>query len=73
MKNDGLTILLENDKIIKYRCPNCGAGEIDIDKQSKHQYGYCDTCSAAYIHYIPLPHQMDVHKSKAPLKLLIGG
>lgn len=73
MKNDGMQILLENEQIIKYRCPNCGAGEIIINKKSKHKYGYCDTCSAAYIHYIPLPHQMDVHKSKAPLKLLIGG
>lgn len=73
MKNDGMPILLENDKIIRYSCPNCGTGEIEIDKQSKHQYGYCDTCAAAYIHYIPLPHQLDVHNSKAPLKLLIGG
>lgn len=73
MKNDGMQILLENEQIIKYRCPNCGAGEIVINKKSKHKYGYCDTCSAAYIHYIPLPHQIDVHKSKAPLKLLIGG
>lgn len=73
MKNDGMTIILENEKLIKYKCPNCGAGEITIDKTSKHQYGYCDTCAAAYIHYIPLEHQIDVHKSKAPLKLLIGG
>lgn len=61
-----------NDKIT-YRCPYCGTGEIVINKQSKHSYGYCDTCSAAYIHYVPLPHQLDVHKSKASLKLLLGG
>lgn len=73
MKNDGMQLILENDFILVYRCPNCGTGEITIDKRSKHSYGYCDTCSAAYIHYIPLEHQMDVHKSKAPLKLLIGG
>ena len=73
MNNDGMTLILENEKLIKYRCPNCRAREIIIDTRSRHQYGYCDTCSAAYIHYIPLPHQLDVHKSKAPLKLLIGG
>lgn len=73
IKNDGLEVLNENNSILVYKCPNCGAGQITIDKRSKHQYGYCDTCDAAYIHYIPLPHQMDVHKSKAPLKLLIGG
>ena len=50
MNNDGMTLILENEKLIKYRCPNCGAGEIIIDKRSKHQYGYCDTCSVAYQH-----------------------
>lgn len=73
MRNDGMEVILENKNLLIYKCPNCGAGQITIDKKSKHNYGYCDTCSAAYIHYIPLPHQMDVHKSKAPLKLLIGG
>ena len=38
-----------------------------------HKYGYCDTCDAAYIHYIPLPHQLDVHKDKHKIKLLLGG
>lgn len=66
--------LLKEDKYtLVYRCPYCGTGEIVINKRSKHQYGYCDTCDAAYIHYIPLPHQMDVHRSKAPLKMLLGG
>jgi predicted RNA-binding Zn-ribbon protein involved in translation (DUF1610 family) len=71
--NDGMHLLLENNSVIVYRCPHCGAGEITINKTSKHSYGYCDTCGAAYIHYKPLPHQLDVHKSKAKLKLLIGG
>lgn len=73
MKNDGLKILLDNKSTLVYHCPHCGSGQITINKRSKHQYGYCDTCGAAYIHYIPLEHQMDVHKSKAKLKLLIGG
>lgn len=66
-------LIKETKEELIYRCPYCGAGEIHIQKHSKHKYGYCDTCSAAYIHYVPLPHQMDVHKSKAPLKLLLGG
>ena len=66
-------LLKETKDALVYRCPYCGTGEITINKRSKHQYGYCDTCDAAYIHYIPLPHQMDVHKCKSPLKLLIGG
>lgn len=73
MNNDGMTKLLENENVLVYRCPHCGSGEITINKMSKHSYGYCDTCGAAYIHYIPLEHQMDVHKSKARMKLLIGG
>lgn len=73
MMNDGMSIILENKNCIKYRCPHCGSGEITINKRSKHQYAYCDICGAAYIHYIPLEHQMDVHKSKSKLKLLIGG
>ena len=66
-------LIKETDDILVYRCPYCGTGEITINKRSKHQYGYCDTCDAAYIHYIPLPHQMDVHRSKSPLKMLLGG
>ena len=66
-------LLKETKDTLVYRCPYCGTGEITIRKQSKHQYGYCDTCEAAYIHYIPLPHQMDIHRSKASLKLVMGG
>lgn len=66
-------LLKETNDTLVYRCPYCGTGEITINKRSKHQYGYCDTCDAAYIHYIPLPHQMDVHRSKSPLKMLLGG
>lgn len=65
--------ILDNNDVVVYRCPSCGSGEIKIDKHSKHRYGYCDTCGAAYIDYEPLDHQMDVHKSRAPIKLLLGG
>ena len=65
--------LLENNDILVYKCPYCGTGQITIHKTSSHKYGYCDTCDAAYIHYIPLPHQMDVHKNKHKIKLLLGG
>lgn len=65
--------IMENEEIILYKCPYCGTGEITIYKQGAHKYGYCDTCDAAYIHYIPLPHQLDVHLDKHKLKLLIGG
>ena len=62
----------DNDSLI-YKCPYCGAGTIVIHKNSAHKYGYCDTCDAAYIHYIPLPHQLDMHKDKHKIKLLLGG
>lgn len=65
--------ILDNNDVVVYRCPSCGSGEIKIDKHSKHKYGYCDTCGAAYIDYVPLDHQLDVHKSRAPIKLLLGG
>lgn len=63
----------ETDSEIVYNCPVCGSGTITIHKQSAHKYGYCDTCEAAYIHYVPLPHQLDMHKDKHKIKLLIGG
>lgn len=65
--------LLENDEIILFRCPYCQVGEITINKLSSHKYGYCSVCDAAYIHYVPLPHQMDVHINKHKIKLLLGG
>lgn len=71
--NKGLVLKLEDKEKLVYRCPVCGSGEITIIKRSRHQYGYCDTCDATYIHYIPLEHQMDVHRSKSKLKLLLGG
>lgn len=64
---------LENDDIIIYKCPYCGTGDIIVNKNGAHKYAYCDTCDAAYIHYIPLPHQLDVHADKHKIKLLIGG
>lgn len=65
--------LVDNNEIIVYKCPYCGTGKITINKQSAHKYGYCDTCDAAYIHYVPLPHQLAVHKNKHKIKLLLGG
>lgn len=65
--------LSEDKETIVFGCPCCGAGKITINKTSAHKYGYCDTCDAAYIHYVPLPHQMAVHKNKHKIKLLIGG
>ena len=68
-----MEIKKEDKNEIVFKCPVCGSGEIIVSKKSKHQYGYCDTCNAVYIHYVPLPHQLDVHKCKSKLKLLIGG
>lgn len=65
--------IVDNDSTVVYKCPYCGAGEITIDKTGAHKYGYCDTCDAAYIHYIPLPHQLDMHKDKHKIKLMLGG
>lgn len=65
--------LLENDSVLIYQCPYCSTGEITIHKTSSHKYGYCSVCDAAYIHYVPLPHQMDVHKDHHKIKLLLGG
>lgn len=63
----------ETEDAIVYKCPYCGAGDITINLKSAHRYGYCDTCGAAYIHYIPLPHQLAMHKDKHKLKLMLGG
>lgn len=65
--------IMENNDILVYKCPVCGTGEITINKTSAHRYGYCNTCDAAYIHYVPLPHQLDVHKDKHKIKLMLGG
>lgn len=58
---------------IKYECPYCHTGQITLKSGSKYHYADCDTCGSTYIDYIPLPHQMDVHRSHATFKLLIGG
>lgn len=68
-----MQIISEDKKEIVFKCPYCGTGKIAIKKSSAHRYGYCDTCDAAYIHYVPLPHQMAVHKDKHKIKLMIGG
>lgn len=73
MINEDMNLLEENDEEIVFECPNCHAGQIKIYKNSNRKYGYCDVCDATYIHYVPLPHQMDVHKDTHKLKLLIGG
>lgn len=65
--------LSEDNTFLVYKCPYCGTGRITINKQGSHKYGYCDTCDAAYIHYIPLPHQLDMHKDKHKIKLMLGG
>lgn len=65
--------LIDNNDVIVYGCPYCGSGKITIQKNGAHKYGYCDTCDAAYIHYIPLPHQLDMHKDKHKIKLMLGG
>lgn len=65
--------LSEDNTFLVYKCPCCGVGKISINKTSAHKYGYCDTCDAAYIHYIPLPHQLAMHKDKHKIKLQLGG
>ena len=72
-RRDNVKKLSENDESLVYECPCCGAGTITINKMSAHRYGYCDTCDAAYIHYIPLPHQLSMHKNKHKIKLMLGG
>ena len=63
----------EDESEVVYKCPYCGVGSITINKTGAHKYGYCDMCDAAYIHYIPLPHQLAMHKDKHKIKLQIGG
>ena len=65
--------LSEDKTFLVYKCPCCGVGKITINKTSNQKYGYCDTCDAAYIHYVPLPHQLAMHKDKHKIKLQIGG
>ena len=65
--------LSEDNTFLVYKCPYCGSGKITINKTGAHKYGYCDTCDAAYIHYIPLPHQLAMHKDKHKIKLQLGG
>ena len=72
MTND-ITLLEENDIFKIWECPVCGIGRIKLDNDSPVRYSYCDSCGAAYIDYVPLPHQMEVHKDNHKLKLLIGG
>jgi len=71
--DNDMEIIEENDEELIYCCPICNAGSIKIYKNSYKKYGYCDVCDATYIHYIPLPQQLDVHNSKAKIKLLLGG
>lgn len=63
----------ETENTLIFKCPVCGSGHITIEKDGKHQYGYCDACGAAYIHYVPLPHQLEFHKSRAKIKIMLGG
>ena len=39
----------DTDTEVVYKCPYCGTGQIRIEKNGAHKYGYCDICDAAYI------------------------
>lgn len=68
-----LTIIEETKEFVKFECPHCGSGEIFINKRNPKQYGYCPLCGTAVINYVPLPHQEDLHKSNALVKVSVGG
>ena len=71
MKIDELTFLYFDDEGYKhYRCPLCG-GEVKVHESVF--YGRCDTCLATILDYVPAPHQVDFHSSKAKFRLNIGG
>lgn len=53
-----------------YECPLCG-GKIRV--HDSVFYGRCDTCLVTLIDYLPAPHQVAFHQSKAKFRLNIGG
>ena len=52
------------------KCPVCEAGK--LVKVEGKQYSICDLCSASYINYKPLPHQLQFHKDKHTFKAIFG-
>ena len=71
MKVDALKFIEFTDDGYKiYECPLCG-GKIKV--HDSVFYGRCDTCLATLIDYLPAPHQVAFHQSKAKFRLNIGG
>lgn len=71
MKIDELKFIEFSDEGYRiYKCPLCG-GTIKV--HDSVFYGRCDTCLATLIDYVPAPHQVEFHKSKAKFRLNIGG
>ena len=70
-KLDELKLLeLSDDGYKIYACPLCG-GRIKVHESVF--YGRCDSCLATLIDYLPAPHQVKFHESKAKFRLNIGG
>ena len=53
-----------------YKCAMCGE---TIEIVPNTFYGRCPACQATLIDYKPKPHQVNFHKSKAQIRLNIGG
>lgn len=71
MKINNLVFIEYTDDGYKlYKCPLCGG---NIKVHDSVFYGRCDTCLATLIDYVPAPHQVEFHKSKAKFRLNIGG
>ena len=51
-------------------CPVCGAGE--LEPREGRKYSICSLCSASYINYKPLPHQLQFHKDRHTFKAIFG-
>jgi PBSX family phage terminase large subunit len=52
------------------KCPVCQAGA--MKRVEGRQYSLCDLCNASYIHYKPLPHQLEFHKDNHTFKAIFG-
>ena len=37
----------DTDTEVVYKCPYCGTGQIRIEKNGAHKYGYGDICDAS--------------------------
>lgn len=51
-------------------CPVCKAGT--MKRAYSKQYSICDLCNASYIHYKPLPHQLEFHNDTHTFKAIFG-